>query len=793
MVRRFAGLTADLMRPLQTIPEHTELVRRNHPRPRSSSRSPSPTVLFFVAFTLVSILLANSRLRRSLREYQLSNSSAGVEDYWDGVYGTRHSGAEFAERLETWKPYHAVGGDTLTLEAAKTKTGGIEREEEEQPDEYRVKPNASDAYEPTEDTSKLQATEQTNKPTPIQPNRTQPGQSPGEMTGGIHTCTCLKEGSSLDATLPKKLRWLHFPKTGTSFISTLWSYTTTTPTHYIDLNINSHVCSMHDSTSFSMYDFALMRRYPWEMYGARNIFNKTFASETPLGLVGGTQHMPLTPEITAEYRQSKQFDGLVKAKKLKNWGSEIANHNHTVVAFFRQPEARIVSAWYDGRHANGLDPEQYKKLLNVAVQRASDFKCQIGENTYINPLECFARYPGIGGCMTRMLTGETCADGVFESNGLENLPLAIEVLDKLGFVGIMEDWNESICQFHKKFGFKYDETGNKYWPEPLQGEFSNVHQSKKKKTLDLKDMHGYKDIADGVLYEAAKLKFERMVGRERCHKYQTFEELTSQSAPDRASICRPKSCSDLGKQCGEWDNGCGRTVICGMCDSGRTGLPTSWRTQCIEGQCIDYCPPWDQKNMWHISDKTPAVMRDMFNSPIIRGKDYLTPSDAVVICANACNQNLTAFSGMCRCGLPPKIITYNLTLSEFKKAHDLTAKCSDSNARKFAKIAANETQPICCKPLDPKGSHFPAKWKRMYVMGGPNFEGEYFDHVPVRCDGFEDCEANAAKKKAEMVIYDVMSNMCHLMRNVFELEGKYPVTKDNQNRYILDMRIKNNP
>ena len=767
----------DPLAPLQTIPEHAALVRdRGNPRRASSL---SPIALFFVVFALASTLLGNSHLQRSLREYQpYYYSDAGAEGHWGDDYETRLSGAE------------SVGGDTHTaLDGLAAQIHGIEREGE-QPVEREVKSNVYVAGQQTEDTSKLQAAVQTNRlaATTTQPDRTQPGRSPAEMTGGIHTCTCLNEESSLDTTQPNKLRWLHFPKTGTSFISTLWSYTTTTPTHYIDLNINSHVCSMHDSKAFSMYDFALMRRYPWEMYGARNVYEKTLSSETPLGLVGGTQHMPLTPKIDREYMQSMQFQGLVKAKKLKNYGSEISDHNMTVAAFFRQPEARIVSAWYDGRHANGLSPEQFQKLLRVAVQRTPKFNCQIGGHNYTNPLECFARYPGIGGCMTRMLTGETCADGVFESFGLENLPNAIAVLDKLGFVGIMEEWNESICQFHKLFGFKYDEDGKRYWPEPLQGEFSNVHQSKKKKTLDVKDLHGYKDIADGVLYEAAKLKFERMVGPERCYKYQTFEESAGQSDPVRASVCRPKSCSDLGKQCGEWDDGCGRTVICGMCSTGRTGLSSSWRTKCVEGQCVDYCPPWDSKNMWHISDRTPKFMRDLSKLPVIRGEEYLTPSDAVLICVNACNQNWTWFSGMCKCGLSPKILTHKLTLRDFKEAHDMTAKCTESNARKFAKIAANETQPICCEPLDPTGKEFPAKWQRMFVMGGPNFEGEYFDHVPVGCDGFKECEVIAARKEAEMVVYDVMNNMCHLMRDVFQLDGKYPVTKDNQHRYMLDMR-----
>jgi len=43
-------------------------------------------------------------------------------------------------------------------------------------------------------------------------------------------------------------------------------------------------------------------------------------------------------------------------------------------------------------------------------------------------------------------------------------------------------------------------------------------------------------------------------------------------------ICIPKTCSDLGKQCGSWDNGCGNTINCGNCPLGQT---------CQNGQCIN--------------------------------------------------------------------------------------------------------------------------------------------------------------------------------------------------------------
>ena len=79
----------------------------------------------------------------------------------------------------------------------------------------------------------------------------------------LHVCTCLTpDHPSTQQHLPetpKRIRWLHFPKTGTSFISTLWSYSCSTRERYIDLEISSYQCDVYSNFSYSMYDFALMK------------------------------------------------------------------------------------------------------------------------------------------------------------------------------------------------------------------------------------------------------------------------------------------------------------------------------------------------------------------------------------------------------------------------------------------------------------------------------------------------------------------------------------------------------
>jgi len=44
-----------------------------------------------------------------------------------------------------------------------------------------------------------------------------------------------------------------------------------------------------------------------------------------------------------------------------------------------------------------------------------------------------------------------------------------------------------------------------------------------------------------------------------------------------APTCQPKTCSQLGKECGSWSDGCGGTIDCGTCPSGQT---------CSNGICV---------------------------------------------------------------------------------------------------------------------------------------------------------------------------------------------------------------
>ena len=80
-------------------------------------------------------------------------------------------------------------------------------------------------------------------------------------------------------------------------------------------------------------------------------------------------------------------------------------------------------------------------------------------------------------------------------------------------------------------------------------------------------------------------------------------------------------------------------------------------------------------------------------------------------------------------------------------------------------------------------------WKRHFSIGSSNLEGEYFESVPMVCGALAECEAEARRKEAEMAVFDMLNSLCHLVRNVVDFDDFYTVTKDNQSRFFVDLRI----
>jgi len=305
----------------------------------------------------------------------------------------------------------------------------------------------------------------------------------------------------------KNLRWLHIPKAGTSFIATIWNYACGQGDVTIDLAVDAASAN----GCMACYDFALMDRYPMQKYCKQGVLEET-SSGTFL-----TQHQPLIL-------------------------SDVESKSEDYAGFFRKPSQRLISAYFNGLHASGLD-----STTNSGLHSACDGK---GPG-------CYAKYPGIAGCTARMLTGKNCADAGGASNpdsfdgGASLLDKALENIDKMSFVGLTERWDESICLFHRMFG------GHMSTAQMVDFHQGTSHNE----GYDESQLDGFVDEVDEKIYEKAKKR---------------FEELLSEHVPDGEEPCgnafaaiqeddetqKQCSCKAAAAECGAMTES---TLDCGEC------------------------------------------------------------------------------------------------------------------------------------------------------------------------------------------------------------------------------------
>ncbi|CAE7595369.1 Pol [Symbiodinium natans] len=184
-------------------------------------------------------------------------------------------------------------------------------------------------------------------------------------------------------------------------------------------------------------------------------------------------------------------------------GSRYAEQKGHLVGMFRQPEQRILSEYYD------YNQELFfpgAPLLCNYTQNPGD----PGALAPVSPLE-YAR--GVRGEVVYQLLGE-CSPGDHmlgnrwassdewrtQSNAEE---AARRVREGFAFAGIMEEWNLSICLFHKIFGgsCRADDFANEH-PTP------NANKTAEG-LYDTAPLQGFRDDLDGIVYQQALQSFRQ--------------------------------------------------------------------------------------------------------------------------------------------------------------------------------------------------------------------------------------------------------------------------------------------
>ena len=162
-----------------------------------------------------------------------------------------------------------------------------------------------------------------------------------------------------------------------------------------------------------------------------------------------------------------------------------------VSATFREPSQRLLSAFYFNMHASGAG-----RARGAAMRR----KCK-------SDPACFARFPGVAGCQTKMLLGHKCAADIELTR--EHVEQAKRVLrEKLGHVALTSCYDASVCNFHKLYGgVAYEQEFSKSVHTDADKRPTHKIGGKGGRWYNESALGGFVDWADEEIFAEAQLLF----------------------------------------------------------------------------------------------------------------------------------------------------------------------------------------------------------------------------------------------------------------------------------------------
>mmetsp|Transcript_7369 Transcript_7369/g.16134 ORF Transcript_7369/g.16134 Transcript_7369/m.16134 type:complete len:387 (-) Transcript_7369:174-1334(-) len=247
----------------------------------------------------------------------------------------------------------------------------------------------------------------------------------------------------------KPLMWIHFPKCGASFLNTLTHHPGICP-YFPALEVMSEGDKMH------------------HYLRDNNVHHLCPGSFSPV------------------YKSPPGHHGA---------GPAFASEAGRALAFFRQPEQRIISGYHHDLHS-------YPPSMMAGKPKPT-------------PPE-YAKV--VSGCMTRMLTHRgTNPCGDTHHPKPEQVKLAVDrVKNDFAFVGITEEWELSVCLFHIMFG-------GMCCPFEMENmrPGTNRPDGNSRTKYDTTILEGFVDVYDREVYAAARERFDAElvkygVTHERC-------------------------------------------------------------------------------------------------------------------------------------------------------------------------------------------------------------------------------------------------------------------------------------
>eukprot|EP00927_Polykrikos_kofoidii_P058466 TRINITY_DN529_c0_g1_i10.p1 TRINITY_DN529_c0_g1~~TRINITY_DN529_c0_g1_i10.p1 ORF type:complete len:2746 (+),score=375.40 TRINITY_DN529_c0_g1_i10:544-8238(+) len=121
-----------------------------------------------------------------------------------------------------------------------------------------------------------------------------------------------------------------------------------------------------------------------------------------------------------------------------------------VVTMFREPTQRVLSGYYNGLH----DCRGFQTRYNCRITSVTgEYVCEgdtledgaLRRTSHAVPPVEYGKC--VENCSANMLTGRPC-----DEPGDVDVQLAVKAIDDLGFVGLVHEWDLSVCLWHKRFG-----------------------------------------------------------------------------------------------------------------------------------------------------------------------------------------------------------------------------------------------------------------------------------------------------------------------------------------------------
>ena len=255
-----------------------------------------------------------------------------------------------------------------------------------------------------------------------------------------------------------KIAWVHVPKSGTSFMETVLNYACRLP---------------HARPSVAALVQQAMRAPPSAHISEWSILDEQFNLSAAC----------FAHRLLDHGRAVRGADGQIASWRPHVPGRDWAVERGHVVALFREPTQRLLSAWHQAAGPHGVPRPEAARLRS--------------------PTE-YARYCSKAGvCVEHKLTQYLIGRQPHSWADVQEAAAHIERRDVL-FVGLTELWNLSVCAFHRQLG-----------GTPQPAEFAPSRQyngsAKGSSRYFASELPGYYDEYDEYVYEWARSRFVRDV------------------------------------------------------------------------------------------------------------------------------------------------------------------------------------------------------------------------------------------------------------------------------------------